>query len=375
MSRPSKLPGKYSTAAGRWEGIGPYYAMFPTSFANQVVERFTEIGDRVLDPFAGRASSVFSAAVRGRTATGIEINPVGWIYGQTKLSPAPQDAVENRIAQITRQASSSDGEPLDRLPQFFHRCFTSTVLRFLLTARRLLDWKNNAVDRTAMAFILIYLHGKKKASLSNQMRQSKAMSPDYAVRWWNERRLQPPDVDPETFLRQRIRWRYEKGLPTVHVSQMMLGDSCELMQTVRQKVLDGKESPVRLLFTSPPYYNVTNYYYDQWLRLWVMGGSEIPARTGELHKGKFEAKLEYDNLLRNVFRGAAEIMDERSWVYVRTDAREFTFSTTLAVLEEVFPAWSIETTRQPFTKSTQTALFGDAELKPGEVDIVLRSPF
>jgi hypothetical protein len=304
----------------------------------------------------------------------MEINPVGWIYGQTKLAPAPQDLVECRIAEVARLATSTEHRTPDHLPDFFSRCFTSVVLAFLLAARRALNWVNDPVDRTAMTFILIYLHGKREASLSNQMRQSKAMSPDYSVRWWQEKNLQPPDVDPETFLRKRIRWRYSKGLPNVRTSQVMLGDSCDLMELIKQKVLEGDEPRVKLLFTSPPYYGVTNYYYDQWLRIWMLGGAAHPSRLGETHKGRFEAKMAYEKLLRTVFGSAAEIMSRDSRVYVRTDARDFTLSMTLRVLEESFPGWSITTTHQPFKKHTQTALFGDTKPKPGEVDVVLSAP-
>jgi len=105
----------------------------------------------------------------------------------------------------------------------------------------------------------------------------------------------------------------------------------------------------------------------------MLGGPEQPARTGELYKGKFEAKTEYEALLRYIFGNAAEIMDEESYVYVRTDARSFTLSATLKALEDAFPSWDIATTRQPFKRLTQTALFGDSRPKPGEVDIVLKA--
>ena len=52
----------YSTAVGRWMGLGPYYAMFPMKFAFDVVNEFSRPGAAVLDPFAGRASSVYAAA-------------------------------------------------------------------------------------------------------------------------------------------------------------------------------------------------------------------------------------------------------------------------------------------------------------------------
>ena len=47
---------KYGTAAARWVGVGPYYAMFPAAFAERVIREHTEPGDVVLDPFAGRGT-------------------------------------------------------------------------------------------------------------------------------------------------------------------------------------------------------------------------------------------------------------------------------------------------------------------------------
>ena len=32
--------------------------------------------------------------------------------------------------------------------------------------------------------------------MSNQMRQMTAMAPDYSIRWWTEKNLTPPDIDP-----------------------------------------------------------------------------------------------------------------------------------------------------------------------------------
>jgi hypothetical protein len=348
--------------------------MFPTHFANEVIENYTEAGDRVLDPFAGRASSLFSAAAKGRMAVGVEINPVGWIYGQAKLAPAPESAVEIRIRELGEVARTSRGAPCLGLPVFFRHCFTDTVLRFLNAARSNLEWKHDAVDRTTMMFILVYLHGKRQSSLSNQMRQSKAMSPDYSVRWWEERNLTPPQVDPESFLLQRVRWRYAKGTPPTTASRLLLGDACELLDNIAQDVSGSGEKPFKLLFTSPPYHSLTNYHYDQWLRLWMLGGPSAPRRMGGgAHEKKFESKAQYENLLRTVFQKTARMMDPKGCVYVRTDARTFTLSTTLNVLKEAFVGWSLETTQRPFVRSTQTALFGDKRRKPGEVDIVLRA--
>jgi hypothetical protein len=64
-----------------------------------------------------------------------------------------------------------------------------------------------------MALVLVYLHAKKGGGLSNQLRQSKAMAPNYAIEWWSERKFAPPKIDVVEFFRQRIAWRYAKGIP------------------------------------------------------------------------------------------------------------------------------------------------------------------
>src|SRR3990172_3387780 len=137
------LEGKYDTAASRWAGVGPYYAMFPTTFADGVIEKYTQPGDTVLDPFAGRGTAVFSAAVNGRCGIGIELNPVGWVYARAKLRPAPLKVVEERISELSRIAPNFRRAAAE-LPEFFHHCFTANVRRFLCAARSELDWSRRA---------------------------------------------------------------------------------------------------------------------------------------------------------------------------------------------------------------------------------------
>ena len=56
----------------------------------------------------------------------------------------------------------------------------------------------------------------------------------------------------------------------------ILGDSIKKLPQLARSIQKCQQSQVKLLITSPPYSNVTNYYYDQWLRLWLLGGPEYP---------------------------------------------------------------------------------------------------
>lgn len=357
----------FQTAVERWASVGPYFAMFPVDMAFRVVEQYTQPGDRVLDPFAGRGSSIYAAGALGRSGCGIEINPVGWLYSAVKLWPASERAVRRRLESLAPLASKPHPSEKD-LPEFFRYAYGSNVLRFLLVARDELRWRDLKVDRTLMAFILIYLHGQRKSSLSNQLRDSKAMAPDYAVRWWRARSMEPPDVDPVELLGRRLSWRYRKGQPRLD-GAVLLGDSLEILNSRRRRTaLDGSFD---FLFTSPPYRGVTNYHYDQWLRLWMLGGPPSPTSTGGRWRGKFEGADDYRHLLRGVFKGAAGRMKPDSVIFVRTDARQFTLDVTVEALREAFPSKAIRDEVSPAPEHTQTVLFGDRSAKPGEVDLVL----
>jgi hypothetical protein len=363
---------KLNTSIGRWAAIGPYYAMFPLEFAFEVVEKYSKPGQLVVDPFAGRASSIYAAATLGRHGLGIEINPLGWVYAQAKLNPAPLNLVEKRLNAIIESGGSKRyNVQANNLPEFFQWCFSKNVMTFLLAARNNLDWKNSQVDRTLMSFILVYLHGKLTQSLSNQMSQAKAMGHIYSVRWWKARKLTPPVIDVKQFLLQRIRWRYEKGIPQITNSDVKIADSTKVLKTEADTFVQQTGQRCSLFFTSPPYYGITHYHKDQWLRLWVLGGAEKPVWSSEKYKGRFDSKVEYKELLENIFSSAAQIMDDAGTIYIRTDSREFTKTTTLDALRKYFPDWKEEIIDAPVVTKTQTTILGNKSNKPGEVDIIL----
>src|SRR5713101_704228 len=98
-----------------------------------------------------------------------------------------------------------------------------------------------------MALVLVYLHGKHVAEMSNQIRQTKSVVPDYAVRWWRERGQVPPDLSPVDFLLSRLRWRYARGLPATDGSEMYLADSEQEMPRIDFRLRE-RDARVRLLF-------------------------------------------------------------------------------------------------------------------------------
>ena len=360
----------FGTPESRWARFGPYYAMFPLDFAFEVVERYSNIGDFIIDPFAGRCSSIYAGGVLGRHSLGIEINPVGWLYGVVKLQPAEKGEVIDRLLDIYSK-SRYYRKAIERLPLFYRMCYCDDVLEFLLAARKHLDWKNISVDATLMSILLVYLHGKLGEGLSNQMRMTKAMGINYSVNWWRLHNLtNPPDINPVKFIMKKLDWRYKKGMPQVFDSHVIYGDSTNELKGIVQR---SAETGIKfsLLFTSPPYRSVTNYYADQWLRLWLLGGPEIRRPIEGKHKGRFVSKENYYNLLDDVFGDCAALMDGNSTIYVRTDKREYTLNSTLEILSRHFPSHNLEAIDRPVNHRTQTEIHGNRSNENGEIDIIL----
>jgi hypothetical protein len=372
VTKIDKVLSGFSHKESRWARLGPYYAMFPMEFACSVISNYSKQGDFVLDPFAGRGSGTFAAAALARKTHGIEINPVGWLYSTVKLCPAPQKDVLHRLNEMI-ELSSQYREEAASMEKFYAVCFSSNVLCFLLAARTELNWKLNSIDSTLMAIILHYLHGKRGSSLSNQMPMAKSTSIQYSIDWWESKGYSiPPDIDVLTFFTSRIAWRYSKGRVDYSTrGQVVLSDSTTELKLLSNKCTESNEK-VDLLFTSPPYYGVTNYHVDQWLRFWLLGGPYKPTVLTEKHKGRFNSMPDYENLLDVVFGECAKLLSSKGTIYVRTDYRKFTLETTKNTLKKYFPDHRMSETYDRCPSKSQTEFLNNTTGKVCEVDLVLQ---
>ena len=356
----------FNTAEGRWARLGPYYAMFPISFAERVITLYSQLGDTIIDPFCGRGTAPFIAMVYGRRAIGCDINPVAWLYSKTKTDPYPEsESVKNRICQVREAVTVADSMPAS---EFQEMAFCRPVLGFINAARRELHWQKNQLDRTVATMLVQHLHDKKGHGLSNQLRHSRALSPGYCIRWWKANgHHQPPEIEPQDFLKKRVSWRYAKGTPRQPHAKppaITLGDAATS--------LPHTDTPAKLVMTSPPYSNVTNYRADNWLRLWALG--EGPALPDWNQEQKFVNPKKYLRMLRESSVSTHSLTDSSTVWYIRSDARARTKDTIAAVMADILPGYRAYELPAPYKKLTQTALYGDLEPKPGEVDLLYMPP-
>ena len=69
--------------------ICSYLAMFPPNIAGYFINRFTEKGDTVFDPFCGRGTTPLEAILQGREAIGSDLNKLAihLTKGKTRAPP------------------------------------------------------------------------------------------------------------------------------------------------------------------------------------------------------------------------------------------------------------------------------------------------
>lgn len=358
-------------AQSRWARVGPYYAMFPLAYVEEVIRKYTHDGDAVLDPFAGRFSTTALASYLGRPGCGIEISPLGWLYGRVKLNPAQRCGDVLRRVQDMWDASVRYRSDAASMDEFFRMCYCADVRRFLLACRDLLNWKKSPVDATVMASLMVVLHHARGKGLSNQMRQTKAMAPRYSVNWWKSHGMcEPPQIGPVEFLSRRIRWRYARGVFRCGEAEAIRGDSCAILRSRRTTKWVQRYGGIKLLFTSPPYWSLVNYFKDQWIRLWMLGEKASQAERGHAFEKRFGEKEEYRRLMRTVFSLCADLMRGDGVVVVRVDERRFTRETILETLKDYFPEYRQVEASVPRGRS-QTRLFNRDVEPMGERDVVL----
>ena len=349
-----------STAAGRWYGFGRYYAMFPQSFIHDAVINLSKQEETVLDPFCGRGNGPFAATVLGRTALGIDVNPIAWLYAAVKLEPAPKpEQVTARLSEVARARRSSDM----RSRSLFQTMAWAPAVRALLkAARRELDWRDSIIDRTLMAFITLHMQDKQGAGLSNVMSPTIAFSPTYAVKWWREKGfLRPPEVDPVEMLGDKIRRRYQHGVPAQASGTVLLGDS-------RHELSQRNTVDAALLVTSPPYCGVTDYWNDHWIRLWMLGH---PFCKNWTKSARFENQKNYQDLVTQVFRESKKHLKKGAAILVRSDQRRRTAEMCVAAMKEVWPDRQLLVRRTTAPHAGISNNHGRGGRKAKEIDLLM----
>jgi hypothetical protein len=292
----------------RFHSICPYFAMFPEAFATEWIDKLTQPGDLILDPFGGRGTTALTAILSGRGVVSTDINAVAYCLMLAKTSAT-------QLRSFDRRSWRSKGAAY---PEFFLHAFHPSTLQQILYLRESLDWRATRSDSLIAALCLGSLHGDVSDAasyFSNQMPRTISTKPAYSVKFWKSRNLEPPLRDVFSILRAKAKYRYESTLPA-GVSQIYNLDMRRL-PSVREKF----PGEIHTVITSPPYLDTTNFEEDQWLRLWFLGGPPSPSARRLSSDDRHSSESGYWAFIGDMWRMLGQILASDANVILRVGCR------------------------------------------------------
>jgi hypothetical protein len=247
-----------------------YRACFKPQLPRFFIERLTQPGEVVYDPFMGRGTTVVEAALLGRVPCGCDINPLSVVLTRPRLHPPSLEEVAQRLRQIN--FASSDESPEDLLV-FFHADTLRAIaaLKKYLLARRGCN-SLDAVDDWICLLALNRLTGHSPGFFSVY-----TLPPNQAVSVKSQRKINadrnqtpPPRDVPALILKKTRVLLRDCDAATRRVLAKAAPQAILLTQAAARTPQISAQS-VSLVVTSPPFLDVVDYATDNWLRCWFLG--------------------------------------------------------------------------------------------------------
>ena len=247
-----------------------YRACFKPQLPAYFIERLTQEGDVVYDPFSGRGTTAIEAALRGRGVIANDANPLSAMLTQPRLELPGLADIDARLRALRFAARPRSG--LD-LSMFFHPDTEYEILGLReYLYRRLRSGEEDAMDRWIRMVATNRLTGHSPGFFSvYTLPPNQAVSPEDQRRI-NARLRQEPDYrDIRALIRRKSlqlqsrltaadRWRLRTAVPGARLLVKLAAATPEIAS-----------GSVQLTVTSPPFLDVVQYARDNWLRCWFNG--------------------------------------------------------------------------------------------------------
>ncbi len=238
-----------------------YRACFKPQLPDFFIQRLTERGDTVYDPFMGRGTTPIQAALRGRVGAGNDVNPLSVLLTRPRIAPPSLTAIRSRLDSLDLSARGVEHE---ELLVFYHPDTLAEIeaLRSYFIKReasgtldQVDDWLrmiaiNRLTGHSAGFFSVYSLPPNQAVSVEGQ-------------RKINEKRNQEPprrNVKDIMFKKSRTLFR-----------DPVLSDGRAILLTGDATASDLEDASVDLVVTSPPFLDIVQYASDNWLRCWFAG--------------------------------------------------------------------------------------------------------
>jgi DNA modification methylase len=297
----------------RLNSICPYFTMFPLDFPYSVLKNANS-NSWILDPFCGRGTTNFAARLRGLKNVGIDSNSVACAVAQSKLIKVDYEKVYDLAKEVIHDIKDYD------LPSnnFWELAYHEKTLIEISKIRSYLNNKEKLSEKdiALRAIMLGILHGPKMKTqhsyLSNQMPRTFSTKPEYSLKYWKKNKLNPERVLTLKLIKTKAKYIFNNEIPKKVDSRIIKGDS-------RSNFDDKIDVKFDYVITSPPYFGMSTYEQDQWLRKWFLGGPETVSYTSKKQIKHGSEKIFIEDLSK-VWKQTAKVCCSNAKLIIRFGA-------------------------------------------------------
>jgi len=247
-----------------------YRACFKPQLPRFFIERLTDPGESVYDPFMGRGTTLLEAALMGRLPTGCDVNPLSRTLVGPRLRPPELEEVAQRLKSVDFSACKEWPEDL---LVFYHPVTLQAIasLRQALLRKRE-SGECDTIDHWIWMVALNRLTGHSPGFFSVY-----TLPPNQAVsvksqRKINEKRNQtPPPRDVAALILRKSRQLLSECDASTRRALEGAAAAGLLLTSHAACTPQIPDASVSLVVTSPPFLNIVDYATDNWLRCWFCG--------------------------------------------------------------------------------------------------------
>jgi len=244
-----------------------YRACFKPQLPRFFIERFSNPGDLIYDPFAGRGTTAIEAALTGRRVVINDVNPLSTYFTQPRLELPTLDDIEKRLAVIPKDTELSCDLELDMF--YEARTLTEIVSLRSYLSRKESDGSSDPVDRWIRMVATNRLTGHSPGFFSvYSMPPNQAVSQISQKRINTKRNQSPSYRDTHALIIKKSK-QLQKDLTQLEIENLRkASETAVYLCSDASNTPEVDDGSVQLTVTSPPFLDVVQYSDDNWLRGW-----------------------------------------------------------------------------------------------------------
>ena len=280
-----------------------YRACYKPQLPRFFIDLFTEPGDIVYDPFAGRGTTLIEAALLNRNIISNDVNPLSRILTESRLNIPTIQQIEERLNQINFDNSKADID----LSMFYHKDTESEIV----CLKNTLD-SSNFVDNWIKMVSTTRLTGHSAGFFSGYTLPPNQATTQKGQLLINQKLdIFPPYKDTKSIILKKSK-ALQRNLTSSLVQQLFkVGKNAIFSSKDSKDTYHIPNEHVKLTVTSPPFLNIVRYASDNWLRCWF---NSIDAKKVEKAIISSRTVNQWSEMISFVFNELYRITLPGGWV-------------------------------------------------------------